>query len=191
MALRLTSTSPSPEASLQQTPATTPEAESIAVERLVAVAAATLAGDRLIDYRELFKQADALEDPNRRYQARKRLLEQGLATAGQVPASKAADILLVTAAGALAALDADPAEPVLLNYAGIAFYELWSLDAARALFLAAQRLDPALPHLRRNLAECKRRRGNGAVPKRLVHGIPPEFVRRAKAWQTARSRPAV
>ena len=189
MALRLTSSSPSPDAPPTQTPIAAAQAESIAVERLVALAAAALAGGRLIEYRELFKEADALEDPNRRYQARKRLLEQGLGSAGQMPASKAADVLLVTAAGALAALNADPAEPVLLNYAGIAFYELWSLEAARALFLAAQRLDPALPHLRRNLAECKRRRGSGTAPRRLVHGIPPEFVRRAREIAD-RARPA-
>ncbi len=82
MALRLTSSSPSPDAPPTQTPIAAAQAESIAVERLVALAAAALAGGRLIEYRELFKEADALEDPNRRYQARKRLLEQGL---GELP----------------------------------------------------------------------------------------------------------
>ena len=83
----------------------------------------------------------------------------------------------------------DPAEPVLLNYAGVAFYELWSLDAAHTLFSAAYRLDPALPHLGRNLTECKRRRGVGGRPKRLVHGVPPEFVSRARR-AAERAKPA-
>lgn len=61
-------------------------------------------------------------------------------------------------------LEEEPREPLLLNYAGIAIYELWSLDGARALFQAALRLDPSLPHVRSNLDELGRRRRVVRVP---------------------------
>ena len=57
-----------------------------------------------------------------------------------------------TVAGvALDALEAEPREPVFLNYAGVALYELGSYAAAEALFRAAFRLSPTLPHVRENL----------------------------------------
>jgi len=59
--------------------------------------------------------------------------------------------------GALGALERAPSEPRLLNYAGIAFYELWQLDAAAALFEAAKRLDPGLVQVEGNLARLAQR----------------------------------
>ena len=52
----------------------------------------------------------------------------------RAPPARRAEILLATATAAIDVLEGDPAEPVLLNYAGVALYELWSLDAAQALF---------------------------------------------------------
>jgi tetratricopeptide (TPR) repeat protein len=114
------------------------------------------AGD-LDGYRKLFESAAEHEDVSRRYHARMLLLEAGLGAAGQAPAHSAAKIFLTVAQAGTALIEAEPCEPTFLNYTGIAFYELWSLDAARSLFKATLDLDPAIPHTRRNLEECKRR----------------------------------
>jgi glycosyltransferase involved in cell wall biosynthesis len=188
MALRLTSTSLADEK--PQAPASArPETVGAAVQALAARAPLALLRRAYDEYRSLFDEATAFEDPNRRYQARKLLVEQGFTASAQVPAAQAAEILAAVAAAAVAALELEPAEPVLVNYAGVAFYELWSLDAARALFTAAGRLDPSLPHVRRNLAECTRRRRAGAAPHRPRHGVSPELIRRAKRV-AERARPA-
>ena len=87
---------------------------------------------------------------------------------------------------------ADPREPILLNYAGVALYELWSLDAAHALFKAAHGLDPALPHLKRNLDELAKRRreasqsGSSLKP---LHAQVPALAAKARAI-AKRARPA-
>jgi tetratricopeptide (TPR) repeat protein len=107
------------------------------------------------------------------------LLEQGLLAVGQQNAARALGVLLVVAQSAIALLEQEPREPILLDYTAIAMYELWSLDAARALFKAAARLDPSLPHLRRNLAECDRRRREQPSPRPL-HPALPGLARRAK-----------
>ena len=86
----------------------------------------------------------------------------------------------MTVAGlALDALEHNPSEPMLLNCAGIACYELWALEGARALFSAAARLDPGLPHLANNRAEVGRRLA-AARPRRPLHAAVPGLVRRAK-----------
>ena len=72
-------------------------------------------------------------------EARRALLELGLQP-GLEPGR-----LLAAAAVAVDTLQADPREPVLLNYAGVVFYELGALTAAEPLFKAAQRLDPSCP----------------------------------------------
>ncbi len=160
-----------------------------AVGALVARASTALLGRRFDDYRACFAQADTIDDPNRRYLARKLLIEQGFTVCEQAPRARAQEILIATAAAAVDVLDGAPAEPVLLNYAGVALYELWSLDGAQALFAAAQRLDPSLPHIRRNISECKRRARNGGRPKGPLHGVSPQLVRRAKSI-AERARPA-
>jgi glycosyltransferase involved in cell wall biosynthesis len=126
-----------------------------ATSRLVPAAAARLSAGDWAGYRAVFAEAGKEQDAHRRYEARRALLAAGL-QAGSKPAA-----LLTTAAVALDALVEDAREPVLLNAAGVAFYELGALQAAEALFAAAQRLDPELAHVDRNLAECKRRRRKG------------------------------
>jgi glycosyltransferase involved in cell wall biosynthesis len=128
---------------------------SPAISRLLPLAAARLTGGDWAGYRAVFAEAGKVEDVHRRYEARRALLAAGL-RAGSKPAA-----LVTTAAAALDALAQEPREPVLLNAAGVAFYELGALQAAEALFGAAQRLDPELGHVDRNLAECKRRRRKG------------------------------
>ena len=78
---------------------------------------------------------------------------------------------------------------MLLNYAGVILYELWALDAARALFLAAQRLDPELPHLERNLKEVSNRNRSGAHRKLAFHPALADLTKRAKRV-ASRAKPA-
>jgi tetratricopeptide (TPR) repeat protein len=125
---------------------------------LSAQASVALAAGDLIAYRRLFAQAGEHTDVHRRHRARCALLEAALkSTAGASP-RRASQIFIAIAGHAIALLEEEPREPVLLNYAGVALYELWSLDAAQALFAAALRLDPSLPHVRGNLDQVASRR---------------------------------
>jgi tetratricopeptide (TPR) repeat protein len=166
MALRLID---SPQPDRPSAPATS------AVGRLVPVAAARLDAGDWAGYKAVFAEAGAIEDVHRRYEARRALLAAGL-RAGAKPAA-----LIATAAAALDILVEDPREPVLLNAAGVAFYELGALQAAEELFTAARRLDPELAHVERNLAECKRRRRKGirTLPQAAaaVRGLQPKLDR--------------
>jgi hypothetical protein len=77
------------------------------------------------------------------------------------------------AAELVAILEEDPREPWLLNHAGVALYELGEIRAAEPLFTAARRLDPELPDVDRNLAECARRRRAGTASPQ---GLPPAVL---------------
>jgi tetratricopeptide (TPR) repeat protein len=126
-----------------------------AKSRLLPAAAARLTAGDWKGYRAVVARAAEVEDVHRRYEARRALLAAGLRAGGKPGA------LVATAAAALDALIDDPRQPVLLNVAGAAFFELGALQAAEELFAGAQRLDPELAHVDRNLAECKRRRRRG------------------------------
>ena len=139
-----------------------------------------LAMNQLDRYKALFDRAAEHDDSQTRYNARLRLIEEGLAAIGKTSSQAQATQLFVTVAdGALSALEEEPREPILLNYAGVALYELWSLDAAHALFKAAHRLDPGLPHLTRNLQELARRR-KGRRPNKPLHLAVPGLAARAR-----------
>lgn len=154
MALPNPSTAPAAPASLA------PGGESpVSAADLGARAQELLAGGEIDAYRLLFAQATRLEDPNRRYHARVVLLERGLAAAASAPSVPAAAVLMAVADAAVEVLEAQPSEPVVLNCAAVALRELGSLDAALAMFQAAQRLDPQLPGLERELAVVRSRRG--------------------------------
>src|SRR5262249_36192323 len=56
----------------------------------------------------------------------------------------------------LDALEAEPAQPTLLNYAGVFLYELGEHAAAQPLFAAALELEPDLDHVRANLEAVER-----------------------------------
>src|SRR5436305_2851227 len=146
MALRLSQPTDAPE----QTPV-----------RLDARAEACLKSGDLKGYKELFALAAQIEDPHRRYQARRALLEQGFAGTRSVPSKDVPAVFVSVAARAIELLEEEPREPVLLNYAGVALYELGSLDAAEKLFKACRRLDESVPHVARNLQEIARRRRAG------------------------------
>ncbi|MEA2346195.1 MAG: hypothetical protein QOF63_4364, partial [Thermoanaerobaculia bacterium] len=135
-------------------------------ERLDARAQACLVAGDLKGYRELFAQAATVEDPHRRYQARRTLVEQGLAAASKMQSKDVPALFLAVATRTVELLEDEPREPVLLNYAGVALYELGSLDAAEKLFKACRRLDDTVAHVESNLQEIGRRRraGKGAIP---------------------------
>src|SRR4051812_13682502 len=122
-----------------------------------------LASGDLAGYRALFAQATEEPDAHRRYAVRKELLQAGMSQRGSI--SQVAPTFLAVATEGLAILADEPREPVLLNLVGIALYELGALAGARALFEAAQRLDPQLPHVAANLREIKRRRKDGRLPQ--------------------------
>src|SRR4051812_47845199 len=135
-------------------------------ERLDARALACLVAGDLNGYREMFAQSATIDDPHRRYQARRTLVEQGLAAASKVATKNVPALFLTVARSAVELLEDEPREPVLLNYAGVALYELGSFDAAEKLFKACRRLDDTVAHVEGNLQEIARRRreGYGAMP---------------------------
>ncbi len=97
--------------------------------------------------------------------------------------TQATQVFVAAATGAIGALEQEPREPILLNYAAVALYELWSLDAAHAIFKAAHALDPALPHLKRNLGELARRRREASQSGRSLkplHAAVPALASRAR-----------
>jgi tetratricopeptide (TPR) repeat protein len=153
---------------------------------LPARAAALLGAGDLDGYVALFARAAAIADPNRNYQATLKLIEHGFAAAARARGARLAATYAALATGTVQALEREPREPRLLNFAGVALYELWSLEAARALFEAAARLDPALGEAQRNLAQLShRRRAVGASWRRgqsqALHPALPELERRALA----------
>jgi tetratricopeptide (TPR) repeat protein len=120
-------------------------------------------------------------DHNRRYQAVVKQIEHGLAEAAKAPQSRLPELYAAVAANALESLEREPREPKLLNYAGVAMYELWSLPAAQTLFEAARRLDPELGEVQRNLDQlAKRRRSRrGGHGTRPLHPAVTELAERA------------
>ena len=163
--------------------ATTLAKPTFSPDSIAGQADACLATGNLDGYAALFDQAASLQDPHERYVARVRLVEGGLRAAIQSAASSSARIYFVLAKQLTALLTEEPREPVLLNYAGIAFYELWSLDAARALFRAAARLDAHLPHLQSNLrgTDARRRTARSAAGRRpVLHPELPGLARRVR-----------
>ncbi|HEV3001115.1 MAG TPA: glycosyltransferase [Solirubrobacteraceae bacterium] len=161
------------------------------MDLLVPRAEACLAARDVAGYRALFAEAAAVEDQHRRHQARRGLIEAGLAAGGR-ELNAMGLVFAAIARETLDVLDADPREPVLLNYAGIALYELGELGAAEQLFLAARRLDPSLPHLEGNLEGIARRRREGLASVNLpaaLRVVVGQLAPRAKRV-AARAHPA-
>jgi tetratricopeptide (TPR) repeat protein len=191
MALRLTKTSlpAGPGLSEIEQAQQTYHAENQMVQGFVSRAANFIAGNDLPAYLKLFAEATELENQQRVYQVRKLLLESGLGALPNLTEQRATELLLVMARGAIAALEAEPAEPVLLNYAGVIMYELWALDGAKALFQAAKRLDPELPHLDRNLSEIASRARSPHHRKLSFHPVLADLSKRARRV-AGRAKPA-
>ena len=131
-------------------------------EEALELGRAALARNDLQRYRDLLAECAQETDYQRAYKARRTLIELGLEKLGETSnPTGVAPLMMAVAQGTVDALEQEPREPVLLNYGGIAFYELGSLKAAEALFKAARRLDAELPHVKKNLDEIQRRRRQG------------------------------
>jgi tetratricopeptide (TPR) repeat protein len=142
-----------------------------------------LAAGDLDGYRALFERIEAIEDPQRRYWASVGLIERGLAAGASTSPARLPALFATLAGATLEVLEREPREPKLLNYAGVVFYELWSLDAAQAMFKAARRLDSQLEQVERNLAEVATRRRLIRSTRRPapLHAALGELARRALA----------
>jgi tetratricopeptide (TPR) repeat protein len=164
--------------------------------RLDARARARLTSGDLKGYRELFAHAAQIEDPHRRYHARRTLIEQGLAAAQKTAAKDVPALFLSVAQHATELLEEEPREPVLLNYAGVAMYELGSLDAAEKLFKACRRLDDTVAHVEGNLQEIARRRragkhANPHLPAPVKVALGPLAERAKRCAKQARPQPGL
>ncbi len=147
-----------------------------------AQAAACLDRHDLDGYAALFADAAAIADVHARYATRTRLVEAALRAAQAADRARVPAIYLAATRATIELLEEEPREPVLLNYAGVLLYELWSLDAAAALFAAARRLDPELANVERNLSEVARRRRAGGAPAfpRATQVALAELAKRAR-----------
>jgi tetratricopeptide (TPR) repeat protein len=168
-----------------------PEDPPVESPELPARAHTLLAAGDIEGYGGLFARTRAIADEQRRYQSVVRLIELGFLAAGTASQSRLPTIYTEVASGALRALEAEPREPKLLNYAGVALYELWSLRAAEDLFEAALRLDPALGEARGNLQALEQRRRSlrGKRRARARHLLVDELERHAVAV-AERAQPA-
>src|SRR3954447_12414462 len=92
-------------------------------QRIDARAQTCLAAGDLKSYRALFEHAAAIEDPHRRYHARRTLVEQGLAAASTTASQDVPALSLPVARCPTGLLEREPREPILLNYLGVALYE--------------------------------------------------------------------
>jgi len=182
MALRLTGTTLKP-----SSPALGTEL-AVTAATLAAHADTTLRRGDIDGYAGLFQQADTLVDAHRRFEASLALIDAGIRATRQASEGLATRIFVAVGAAALSMLESEPSEPLVLNLAGVACYELWSLDAAHVLFKAARRLDPNLPDVERNLAEVARRRQAGRR-MRPLHAAVPGLASRARVV-AKRARPA-
>jgi glycosyltransferase involved in cell wall biosynthesis/Flp pilus assembly protein TadD len=170
-------------------PGSTPEQPERRAERLVARAQASLLARDHAGYRALFDETAAIEDVHRRYQARKQLLEEGLAAAGRAQRKDVPQTYLTVARAAVKLVDDEPREPYFLNYLGVALYELGQLDVAEALFRAALRLDETVPHAESNLGQIARRRRSGSavvISPAVKAALQPVLPRAREAARKAR-----
>ena len=181
MALRLTTAKSAPE-SRQPTAA-----------RFSDLALTALRAGDLKRYGEVFAQTADVEDLQRRHQARKAVIERGLEHAPTVSGAQYGALFHAIATGTLSFLEDEAREPVLLNYAGVALYELGQLTPAELLFKAAGRLDPELEHVDRNIEEIsRRRRAGGSFVPRMAKNLEmalPGLGERAERC-ASRARPA-
>jgi hypothetical protein len=100
-------------------------------------ATALLAREDLAGFRALFADVASEPGPHGPYKARKAIVEAGLQGPDRESPKAVAHRFATTAALALDALEENAREPVLLNYAGVALYEIGALAAAEGLFKAA------------------------------------------------------
>jgi tetratricopeptide (TPR) repeat protein len=183
MALRLTGkTLQSP------APAAAPGQPAVTSESLAFQARTALSQGDVPAFSALFAVAGELTEPQRRFHAKLALIDAGMAVTAHASEGLATRVYVAVAGAALDILEDTPSEPTILNLAGVALYELWSLDAAQALFRAARRLDSSLPNVEANLDEVGRRKRAGRRTRPL-HAAVPGLARRATSAAN-RAKPA-
>jgi glycosyltransferase involved in cell wall biosynthesis len=143
-------------------------------------------------YRALFERAAAIEDETERYRARRSLVEQGLAASASAPAPAVPQLYATVARCAVEVLETEPREPLLLNYLGVALYEIGAWSAAEQLWSAAQRLMPELPHVAGNLDQLRRRKSAGQAPPVVPAPVKAQLAGLAKRGEAcaAKAQPA-
>jgi GT2 family glycosyltransferase/tetratricopeptide (TPR) repeat protein len=130
------------------------------LEQFLAEASALALGREHLALRRAFAEAQSWTDEQRAHQAVHALCQLVLRTGPTLRPWGWVE-LYAAAAGALTeVLEAQPAEPVLLNAAGVLLYELTRYEVAAALFERAHALDPTLRSAATNLS-CARRGGSG------------------------------
>lgn len=115
-------------------------------------------------------------DRQRVYQAQRHAAEIVAAGGQGLPEYGWARLFLEMTAVLLDVLAHEPAEPGLLNAAGVFLYELGEATGAKALFKAALALDPQLPYGAKNLAAARERE-----QARLTAPLPRQLVLAARA----------
>jgi tetratricopeptide (TPR) repeat protein len=136
-------------------------------QQLVESAGAALEAGDHDAYEAAAAETAAIDDPHRRYVARRDLALRALSFATEREGRDkelATKALVAAARSALTALESTPAEPMLLHLAGSALYRLGALGAAERVMKAASSLDPEVPGLRGNLREVRRLREAGVRP---------------------------
>jgi GT2 family glycosyltransferase/tetratricopeptide (TPR) repeat protein len=128
---------------------------ALQVEELLARADAAIRSGDAAAIGRSYAEPAAWPDAQRRYEAVRRLSELVLAAGAEVVGPFWLDLYAAAAGGLLGVLEAEPAEPVLLNAAGVLLYELTRAEAASALFARALALDPELPAAAANLAAAE------------------------------------
>src|SRR5262249_8192002 len=161
---------------LRLTTASAPKTVGRTPAELGALARTLLQRGDVAAFKALFGEVAQEADPHRRYRARTTLIEVGMGNHAEP--KNVAKVLLATAQGAVEILEDEAREPVLLNYAGVIFYELGALGAAEHLFKAARRLDQDLPNVGRSLDQIARRRRAGVD---VLAGLPAHVAMELKA----------
>ncbi|MCD6727148.1 MAG: glycosyltransferase [Solirubrobacteraceae bacterium] len=137
------------------------------VAQATSTAQACLEARDLAGWRRVFAEVAVEPDRHRRYAARKGVLAAGLEGAGEHEPAIVAQRMLMVAQAAVDLLEEEPREPVFLNLAGVALYELGQWTAAEILFGAALRLSPTVPHAADNRVAAGRRRAARVPGPRL------------------------
>ena len=162
----------------------TPREWQAAVARLAASAASVVRIGDADALTALYRSIGDLGDAQRAYQARCRVTEAVLSESVSLEVAQWRSIFAAAAVALLEALDAEPAEPVLLNYTGVLLYELGELGGAEALFAAARARSDARPRRR------EPRRGASARRRRRPHSLRPRRAARARARRPRAARRA-
>jgi len=144
---------------LRLTTASAPKTVRRSPTELAALARTYLGSTDVAAYKALFADVAEEKDEFRRFRGQLILLEAAMGSSA--PAGALPKVLVTAARAGLELLEEEAREPMILNYTGVLFYELGALKPAELLFKAAQRLDPDLPHVGRNLAQLARRRRKG------------------------------